>query len=597
MNSKFSNVKKVLAVLTCAVVLLQCAGIGVFAADISPEAVVYVRPEVTGISSNQIGMNYIYVDVEVTAENDQPVIAYLVDNAGEMVTLGYAPVNAGAATVKLGVPDSAPTGNYTVVVALNKAEDVVKSKVFYVGVEDVIGLFEAINMKDVELSVIKEKLDAHYEALSVIESTKDEKLTGDLYEDLSDEAKEAFAQFILDGVNGKYSEGKGEYDAENCEAFVKEAYVLAAYNAGDFTEAEMAEILYAFSDTIGFNAEDENLYAKIQNKDTFVKIAKTTDSEVNNSEELAAVLESAVCVQIVNETHWLNLVEVVATNNDLFDVDEEQIEKLRRNKKLREYFCEFFNATYYSVEEIQVAWDDAYKAAKKKADKASGGGGGGGGGADTSVSVSTNYVSTQITDKENNYDPNVEILDYYTDMAGYQWTSEAVLNLTKAGIVSGYGDKTFAPGASLTRAEFTKMLVNVFGLADITATSSFTDVDKNAWYHIYIASAEKYGLAQGYGNGLFGVNDPITRQDAITLIYRAAQAKGVDITGYYKSAQALVDKNSIAPYAINAVEALFNTGVYLDTTDPTSVNMFEPTRNASRGYVAVILNQVYIYLN
>ncbi len=592
MNGKFSNIKKVLAVLTCAIVLVQCAGIGALAADISPEAVVYVRPEIEIVESNQIGMNYIYTEVKTNANNDQPIIAYLIDDAGDLVTMAYAPVNAHAATIKLGVPDDKDTGDYTVVVALNKAEDVIYGDVFYVGVSDVIGLFEAINMADVELAVVEEKLDSHYEALSVIESTVDEKLTGNLYVELGD-AQTAFAQLILNGVNGKYSDGKGYYDAENSEEFVKEAYVLAAYNESDFTNEKLAKLLYDYSETVGFNAEDENLYAKIQDRETLVKIAKTMDSTVANSEELVANLESAVCVQLVNETHWLNLVEAVATNNELFNVDEDEIEELRDSKKLRQYFCEEFKATYYSVTDIQDAWEDAYKEAKKKVKKSEGGGGG--------VSVGggtiTNIVSTQITDDENNYDPNVEILDYYTDMAGYQWTSEAVLNLTKAGVVSGYGDKTFAPGASLTRAEFTKMIVNVFGLADITATCSFTDVDENAWYYIYIASAQKYGLAQGYGNGLFGVNDSITRQDAVTLIYRAAQAAGVDLSGYYKSAQGLVDRNTIAPYAINAVEALYNAGVFLDATDPKAVNMFEPTRNASRGYVAVLLNQVYIHLN
>lgn len=598
MNGKFSNVKKVLAMLVCTFMVVQCAALCVFAYDIDSEAEVFVRPEVVLITANQIGKNYIYVDVVTeNSNNDQPIVAYLVADGGRLVTVGYSPIGSNSAQIKLGVPDSAPTDDYTIVVALNRAEDVALSSVYYVGVEDVDGFFEAVNLTDVEQ--VKAKLDNHYEAFSVVESTKDVKLEGNDYQELSENGKMEFATLIANGVNGKYSDGKGGYNAENAEDFVKEAYVVAAYNEGGFTNKELAEIIYNYSNTIGFDAEDTNLYAKIQNKDTLVKVTKTMTSTVLKAEEIASTLEQAVCVQIVNETHWLNLVNVVADNNNLFGVRQSQIDKLKSKKSLREAFCKKFKGTYYSVDEIRDAWTEAYEEAVKESSSETGGGGGGGGTTTTKDTVITNTVSTQITDSQNNYDPNVEILDYYNDVAGtsYSWTSEAVLNLTKAGIVSGYGDKMFAPGNSLTRAEFTKMVVNTFGLADITATCSFTDVDPNAWYYIYIASAEKYNLAQGYGNGLFGVNDPITRQDAITLIYRAAQAKGISTEHFRKSAADLLDKNDIDAYAYPAVEALYNTGVYLDSTNPASVNTFEPKRYATRGYVSVILYRLYTYMN
>ncbi|MBQ8002779.1 MAG: hypothetical protein IJ297_04990, partial [Clostridia bacterium] len=193
-----NKMTRFLAVIVCALMLIQCTAIGALAADISPEAVVYVRPEVTEVVANQVGMNYIYVDV-VTADcdNDQTVMVYLVDG-NDLITLGYAPVGSNKAEVKLGVPDSVGTDTYTLVTALNKAEKVYKSEVFYIGVEDVTGFFEAINMTDVEASVVEEKLDAHYNALSVIECTEDEngnvilKLTGADYEALTDDAEELF---------------------------------------------------------------------------------------------------------------------------------------------------------------------------------------------------------------------------------------------------------------------------------------------------------------------------------------------------------------------------------------------------------------------
>ncbi len=597
-----NKMTKVLAAVVCAFMLIQCAALGAFAADISPEAVVYTRPEVTSAVANQVGMNYVYVDVVTeNCDNDQTVMAYLLDTTGDLVGVGYSPVGSNRAEVKIGAPDSADTGMYTIIVVLNKAADVFESEVFYIGVEDVTGFFEAVNMTDVEASAVKEKIDAHYDALSVIECTEDAdgnivlKLTGEDYENLKDDAKELFAQLILNGVNGKFSAGKGQYTAENAEDFIKEAYIVAAYNADGISNEDMAALLYKFESVIGFDAEDENLYGKIENTDTLAQVVKTIDAEVENVEELKIALEQAAAVQIVNETHWANLVTAVSNNNDLFQVDEDEIEKLLKTKKLRNLFCEEFKGTYYSVEEIQEAWDDAYDTAKDKYEdskSSSGGGGSTGGGR-----VTGNLVSTPIDNSENNKDPNVKVEDYYNDIGAYSWASDAILNLTKNGIVSGYGDMTFRPANSVTRAEFMKMVVNVFGLADITATSTFADVDKDAWYYIYVASAEKLGIAQGYGNGLFGVNDPVTRQDAITIVYRAAQIKGLSVNKFSASIDKFVDKGDIAAYAVEAVSALHNAGVYLDASDPARVDVFEPTRNASRAYLAVILNQLYMFMN
>ncbi len=608
MNGKFSKAKRVLAALVGVLMLISCMSVGAFALEISPEAVVFVKPEVVEVVSNQIGMNYVYVDIKTeNAANDHPVVVYLTDAQGDLVTLAYAPVNANVSNVVLGVPDDAPTAKYNVIVAVNRAADVHKSNVFYIGVGDVTGFFEAINMTDVEVASVKEKLDLHYNALSVIECKKDDdgnvilKMTGEDYNVLSadgtENGKTAFAELILNGVNGQYSAGKGTYDAENSEKFVKDAYVVAAYNKSGMTDEKLAELIYKHETTIGFDAADENLYGKIQNKDNLMKVAKTIAPEVANVAELAQVLEKAACIQLVNETHWANLVAVVKANNDLFGVDEDEIEKLEKTKKLRNLFCEEFKGTYYSIEEIQEAWDDAYKAAKKEYDKKNDDKGSS---SDRTPSVTgtvvKNDVYNQLSDPQNNKDPNKEITEYYTDMGDYMWTSDAVLNLTKAGIISGYGDKTFAPANSLTRAEFMKMIVNVFGFADITAKSTFTDVQADAWYYIYVASAEKLGIAQGYGDGKFGVNDPVTRQDAITIIYRAAKIKKLSLEKFNGSVDSLKDKDQIASYAKDAVAALYNTGVYLDASDPKKVDTFEPTRNATRAYIAVVLNEVYKYI-
>lgn len=625
------NAKKFLAVLVCALMLMQCT---VFAADIAPEAIPYVRPEIASVSIDQVD-NVVTVTVNTeNANNDVPVMVYMYDNEVDggydnlfsnfeysMNAAGYAPVNGSVAVVEV-VPRYSEVTGYGIrsgykefAVDLYNAGETYFVEDQFVASERVLKNFynlftlPQVEEGDRDTKALLEATDSWdafgaYYAVGAIENTKDVKLTGKDYEELSEEGKQAFADLIENAVNGKAEyvaiRDAGTANAYNLEDYVKEAYLVAAYNNGGFANERLAEIVYTFDETIGFNAADENLYGAIEDKEAIVQIAKTMQATVQNTEELNSVLESAVSVQVINEAYWLNLVNVVAANNELFQIDEDEIEELLDTKKLRNYFCEEFKGTYYSIDEIKAAWDEAYEIAEDKyedSQKDKGGSGGGGGRVTGGGTVTGNLVSVPIENSENNKDKNVKIEDYYTDMGAYQWASDAILNLTRNEIVSGYGDMTFRPANSVTRAEFMKMVVNVFGLADITATTTFTDVQADSWYYIYVASAEKLGIAQGYGNGLFGVNDPVTRQDAITIVYRAAKLKGLSLDKFTASIDKFVDKDSIAAYAYEAVAALHNAGVYLDASDPTRVDTFEPTRNASRAYLAFVLNQIYMFMN
>ncbi len=599
MNGNFKKAKKVLAASVGMFMLLQGAAMGISAADIDPAAEVYVRPTVETLECAQIGANYVYADITTeNAESDQPIIAYFASGSNKLYTLAYSGVRDGAAQIKLGVPDSVGTGTYTVAIALDKAGEVVKTNFFYVGVEDVSGLYDALNLTDVDVSDVRAALDNYSVALSVVQYTAAENgkriaLSGETYDELTSEQKDNFAELLLSGVNGKFSDRKGSFDATNSEQFIKEALVLAIYNSEEILPTDLVETLYTYDSTVGFDSEDPTLYGKIENRETLGKVVKNMAPTAESVEELASVFSNAAGVELVNETHWASLVDAIAARNDVFGVDEDQITKLQNNKTLRNNFCKLFNKVYYSVDEIRDSWDSAYSSAVASTGSSGSGGSGGSSGGSSSSSVSKIEVGTALINTNDTLGVKKTITDYYTDMGNYAWASDYVLDLTEAGIVTGYGDKLYGPGNNLTRAEFMKMLVNACGLADVTATSSFTDVEKDAWYYVYVASAEKLGLATGYGNGLFGVNDPITREDTVTLIYRAAKLKGIPFEKYSIGALTFEDKDQIASYATDAVKALYGAGLYLDTSDNSKLTTFEPKGYASRAYVAVVLDQIY----
>lgn len=591
MNGRFSKAKKVLAAAVGALMTLQCAA--VCAEEIAPEAEVFTRPEIQSISAAQVGANYIHIDVVTEgAETDRPIVAYFVDGANSIQGIEYSFVVENEANIVLGVSDATPTGTYTLTLALNLAGEVVSMPFTYVGSADVEKFFAAINEGE-SAEAVEEALDESYPALSVVRysTVNGERiaLSGDDYTALTAQQKTAFAQQLFTGVNGKYSDKKGSYNAENVESFVKEALLLAIYNCETTTNAQIAESLYKYDSVIGFDSTDEKLYARIEDHDTFAKIVKNMANTVNNVDELAEIVRQAAAVELVNETAWTNLVNIVDEQNDVFGISEDDIASLKADKSLREKFCKLFNGTYYSIEDLVKAWDDSLKTAGKPTSN------GGGGGGTTTTTPEVNYK--EAGDAYKNQDTlktKKKITDYYKDMGDYAWASDAVLHLTESGVVQGYGEEMFGPSRNLTRAEFMKMLVNAIGLADVTAKTSFTDVKEGEWYYVYVASAEKYGLATGYGNGLFGVNDPITRQDLVTLIYRAAKLKNLPVQKYSIGQINFKDKDEIAPYALEAVKGLYGAGVYLDTTNVKALDTFEPTKNASRAYAAVILDQMYM---
>lgn len=108
----------------------------------------------------------------------------------------------------------------------------------------------------------------------------------------------------------------------------------------------------------------------------------------------------------------------------------------------------------------------------------------------------------------------------FTDVASGAWYNNAVSTLTRAGILDGYEDGSFRPNASITRAEFTKIAVSFFKHAGGASSNPFSDVPDSAWYAEFVKAAAELGLIDGYEDGTFRPNAPITRAEACTIVNR-----------------------------------------------------------------------------
>jgi len=172
----------------------------------------------------------------------------------------------------------------------------------------------------------------------------------------------------------------------------------------------------------------------------------------------------------------------------------------------------------------------------------------------------------------------------FSDISSVPWAKEAIEYLAARGVISGSGDGTFRPNDNVTRAEFIKMLMMALELEDEEAVCTFSDVKKGAWYYRPIATAEKLGIVKGKGDGTFGVNDEILRQDMAVMIYRIAQLLGIDL-GDDISVEPFKDEAEISGYAKEAVAAMQRAGIIKGTGDGS----FAPKNTATRAEAAVII--------
>ena len=103
----------------------------------------------------------------------------------------------------------------------------------------------------------------------------------------------------------------------------------------------------------------------------------------------------------------------------------------------------------------------------------------------------------------------------------------AIEALAARKIINGMGDGTFAPDKNMTRAEFATITVKALGLT-AKANNSFTDVKASDWFAGFVGTANTYGIVNGVGEGKFNPGGTITRQEAATMVARAAKLCGMN---------------------------------------------------------------------
>ncbi|MCJ8012268.1 S-layer homology domain-containing protein [Paenibacillus sp. KQZ6P-2] len=180
----------------------------------------------------------------------------------------------------------------------------------------------------------------------------------------------------------------------------------------------------------------------------------------------------------------------------------------------------------------------------------------------------------------------LEFKKIFTDVKSTHWAADAIEQLAAKQFIDGTSAAMFEPERSITRAEFTAMLVKALSLTSV-GESKFTDVSKGAWYEEAVSIAVKAGIIKGTSTTTFDPDARIKREEMVTMMMRAyVILKDVKLNG--NTASSFTDESSVAAWALDSVRAAAS----LHLINGRDANKFVPSGITSRAEAAALLNRV-----
>lgn len=173
----------------------------------------------------------------------------------------------------------------------------------------------------------------------------------------------------------------------------------------------------------------------------------------------------------------------------------------------------------------------------------------------------------------------------FRDVTSTHWAFASVERAAELGLVTGYSDGTFRPDTPVTRAQFVLMLWRMCGKPAAAKAASFADASAD-WYQDALSWAVEKGYVNGLSDTRFGPDVPITRQQAMAILFRLNGGQSgteLTLTGIYE--QTFADSTTIAAWAKDATW----WAVYHELVSGVGGSRIAPEANASRAQIAAIL--------
>ena len=174
----------------------------------------------------------------------------------------------------------------------------------------------------------------------------------------------------------------------------------------------------------------------------------------------------------------------------------------------------------------------------------------------------------------------------FSDLDRDAWYHDGIHYCLEEGLMVGIGENTFAPNGTSTRAMIVAILWRMEGSPEAGASISYDDVKTGDWYAEAVRWADEEDVVAGYGNGLFGPNDPITRQQLAAILWRYMGSPVSD-----GSLSAFVDQKEISGWALPAMTWAVEQGLMVGDDG----NRLNPQGQATRAEAATMLMHFCAY--
>ena len=173
------------------------------------------------------------------------------------------------------------------------------------------------------------------------------------------------------------------------------------------------------------------------------------------------------------------------------------------------------------------------------------------------------------------------VLNFFYDVPNDAYYFEAVKWAAENGITGGVGNSLFAPNQPCTRAQIVTFLWRAAGSPEPKNMSNFSDVPADSYYAKAVAWAVENGITTGTGDGKFGPDATCTRAQSVTFLFRASKASA-------NGAPAFSDVAATAYYA-EAVKWATNNGI----TNGIGDNLFGSDNDCTRAQIVTFLYRMY----
>ena len=186
------------------------------------------------------------------------------------------------------------------------------------------------------------------------------------------------------------------------------------------------------------------------------------------------------------------------------------------------------------------------------------------------------------------YDPT-DIVARFGDVDYSKWFGNAVQTMVDLGLMTGVSEFSFMPDNTLTKAQVAQILYNFADRPYMVDVDSYWDVDTESWFAPAIAWCKEAGLIVEDGSGCFGPDEPISREEMITMLYRYLQLTGVASASADSSAlSSYSDSDEIADYAQESLNWAV-TGGYITGMGGS---VLSPSSYTTRAQMAQLLTRI-----